>query len=143
MTRADEIFDSVYEAMQSAEEMGGPEGQDYVNLMKRISAEAVMRIKNYYSWRIPTIDVTVTKMKAEILADMENKIVHPEVGSFSGLHDYVDANCYGGFCDDDLNSALIDFFDEGDWSEGMPQGMLDYINECQGQIDLWLKSGKN
>ena len=38
-----EIYLHVLEAMQNAEEMGGPEGQDYLNLMLAISAEAARR----------------------------------------------------------------------------------------------------
>lgn len=81
-------------------------------------------------------------MKSEILSDMINGIVPSTVASFSTLHNYVDANCYGSFCDDDFADAMISHFGGRDGNEGMPQGMLDYINECQGQIDLWLKSGR-
>ena len=47
MTTADEIFANVLAAMQSAEEMEGPEGADYENLMRRIANEAERRINNF------------------------------------------------------------------------------------------------
>lgn len=45
------IFDEVVEAMQAAEELGGPEGDDYVTLMRRIAAEANQRIENFNATR--------------------------------------------------------------------------------------------
>lgn len=41
------ILAQVLEAMQPAEEMGGPEGPDYALLMEAISLEALQRIDNY------------------------------------------------------------------------------------------------
>ncbi len=40
---AEEIYADVIEAMQSAEELGGPDGLVYVQLMQRISKEAITR----------------------------------------------------------------------------------------------------
>ncbi|MBI4001402.1 MAG: hypothetical protein HY348_06435 [Nitrospira defluvii] len=37
------FFEPVLAAMQSAEEMGGPEGQEYIDLMTAISDEAIRR----------------------------------------------------------------------------------------------------
>ena len=42
-----EIFVDVLEAMQNAEELGGPEGQEYSDLMEAIAAEAKTRLENY------------------------------------------------------------------------------------------------
>lgn len=86
-----------------------------------------------------TVQETVEQMKGEILVDMNLKLVPKTVGSFSELHNYVDANEYGGFCVDVQHEKMIAHFgglDDG----GMPQGMLDYINECQADVDLWLKN---
>lgn len=44
---AKEIFDNVIKALQDAEEMGGPEGEDYLALMRAISNEALARAENY------------------------------------------------------------------------------------------------
>jgi hypothetical protein len=43
---ADSVFDNVVAAMQDAEEMGGPEGGEYITLMLRIAAEAQRRATN-------------------------------------------------------------------------------------------------
>jgi len=44
---AREIFDRVLLAMQDAEEIGGPEGDDYDTLQRAIAAEALARAENY------------------------------------------------------------------------------------------------
>lgn len=49
-----------------------------------------------------TSEQLAEKMKFEILTDMQAGIVPRSVGNFSELHDYVDANCYGG------SEALLD-----------------------------------
>jgi len=43
LVESDEIFESVMAAMQPAEEMGGPEGAQYVALLERIAHEAQRR----------------------------------------------------------------------------------------------------
>ena len=45
-------------------------------------------------------EYAIERSKAEILEDMSNGIVPTTVSSFSELHDYVDANEYGGLCSD-------------------------------------------
>lgn len=89
-----------------------------------------------------TIEQLVAQMKSEILADILDLRVPVGVKSFCELHDYVDANCYGGFCDDDDEawSALIAQFG-GYVDECMPSGLVDFINEAQRSIDVWLSSG--
>ena len=46
VTRSGEIYRNVLEAMQEAEELGGLEGQDYLDLMEAIRYEAVRRFNN-------------------------------------------------------------------------------------------------
>lgn len=43
-----EIFENVKKAMQDAEEIGGPEGDDYMNLMQAIIEEANERQVAYF-----------------------------------------------------------------------------------------------
>lgn len=90
---------------------------------------------------VPPLADTIASMKADIARDMHNGIVPSDVSSFAALHDYVDANEYGGFCEDGLADAMIEHFGGRDEHEGMPQGMLDYINEAQAAVDQWLKAG--
>ena len=84
---------------------------------------------------------TIARMKLEIIADVLDGRVPAPVGNFGDLHDHVDANEYGGFCEDDLADAMIKEFGGRDEHEGMPQGMLDFINEAQASIDSWIRSG--
>lgn len=62
-------------------------------------------------------------VKAEILADIADGTMPADVADFSTLHDYVDANEYGGFCDDDRRA---------DWT-------TDEWIEVQEIVDQWLK----
>jgi len=81
----------------------------------------------------------IERMKAEIQADIVAGIVPATVSSFSELHDYVDANCYGGFCDDDYLSSLWGFY--GAMSDdGCPAEVYEFINAAQLAIDAWLQT---
>lgn len=89
---------------------------------------------------------TVARMKAEILEDMQptgpiGMRMPADIASFSDLHDYVDANEYGGMCEDALNDAFCSFFGGRDEHEGMPDAYITFFDECQGEIDEWLKNG--
>lgn len=91
---------------------------------------------------VPTeLDETIHRMKREILHDVRAGRVPQAVQSFGALHDHVDANEYGGFCIDELADALIAKFGGRDADEGMPQGMLDYINAAQDAIHKWIAEG--
>lgn len=59
-TVAGDIYSDVLVAMQGAEELGGPVGDDYVVLMQAISAEALARIANATAARAPEIVVEST-----------------------------------------------------------------------------------
>lgn len=89
----------------------------------------------------PTLDESIERMKQEIIEDIKSGRVPANCPSFSALHDYVDANCYGGFCDDDLMQALTDHFGEIDENEGMPDSLIAYLNEAQNSVDRWIKEG--
>lgn len=93
---------------------------------------------------IPTVEDIVTQMKREIARDVLELVVPVNVGSFSELHDYVDANEYGGFCEDGdagITDTLIAHFGGRDEDEGMPDEVINFMNECQSRIDAWLSAG--
>ena len=76
------------------------------------------------------IEYAIGRSKMEILNDIKHGPVPVTVASFSELHDYVDANEYGGFCSEDHNAYW--------W----PQGGLRLGEACavQDAIDTWIKS---
>lgn len=73
------------------------------------------------------VQASIALAKEEVLQDMASGRVPRTVPSFSALHDYVDANEYGGLC-----------ADSWDW-EGDP----DYTeaNAVQDGVDAWIKAG--
>lgn len=77
-------------------------------------------------WKLCGIPV-VERAKEEVLLDVSKGIVPAEVASFSELHDYVDANYYGGAFegDVDLNNDEAVYF----W------------NRIQDEVDAWIKQG--
>src|SRR5690242_1887255 len=73
------------------------------------------------------------KAKSEIWQHVREGIVPTTVASFAELHDYVDANTYGGFCDE-----------TGDWAFDSPEdGWTDEtvaeMNHVQNALDQWIK----
>jgi hypothetical protein len=90
---------------------------------------------------LPTINESIERMKREILEDIKAGRVPADCQSFSALHDYVDANSYGGFCDDEVMQALTNYFAGPDDNEGMPDALIAYLNNAQNSIDLWIKEG--
>lgn len=74
----------------------------------------------------------VTLAKREIEADVASGRVPATVGSFSELHDYVDANEYGQL-------ATPGFFDD---CEAAGVDWVDVANEIQGEVDAWIKAGR-
>jgi len=64
------------------------------------------------------------RAKREVLADVAAGIVPVTVASFSELHDYVDANGYGGAFEEDAP----------DTSDGLWDAL-------QSAIDGWIRSG--
>jgi len=71
-------------------------------------------------WTPALIAEAVARGKKEILADIGARRVPHDVSTFSRLHDYVDANEYGGLCDDWVDPSTAP------------------VNEIQGAIDTWL-----
>lgn len=84
----------------------------------------------------------VAQIKAEILEDIAAGRVPADVKSFGDLHDYRDANCYGGFCDDAVADEMIAHFGGRPEHEGMPDAMIEFINEVQEEIHTWLAAGR-
>lgn len=94
--------------------------------------------------KLKPLPEVIAQMKQEVLADILNKTVPVDVATYGDLHDYVDANCYGGFCDDDgITDALIEQHGGREpKNEAMPDAVIDFMNAAQNAIGAWLASGE-
>lgn len=81
-----------------------------------------------------TLEATIARMKAEILQHIAEDMIPASVTTFSELHDYFDANCFGGFCEDEVYNALI--------AQLGIDGALYFINDAQNAVHEWLRAGR-
>jgi len=89
------------------------------------------------------IEYAIERSKLEILEDIKNGPVPATVSSFSELHDYVDANEYGGLCEDGWWSLPEDATDKQlAENHGLYLRHLDQANAVQDAVDAWLKRGR-
>jgi hypothetical protein len=94
---------------------------------------------------------TLARMKAEISKDAATGRVPHTAASYSELDDHVDANTYGGACEDSdstgwkgLDRMAAIFPDpEGtpDYGTMNSQTGMDVANELQNEADAWIKTG--
>lgn len=93
--------------------------------------------------QIPSLEETIALMRSEILNLVRDGRVPADVASFGDLHDHIDANCLGRICDDDGPwDALVEHFGGRDaHTEGLPDGMVDYLNASQDAVHDWIVSG--
>lgn len=89
----------------------------------------------------PTPEESIDQMKREIAEDVLTNLVPKTCSTFSELHDYVDANKYGGFCEDEYFEKMIQHFGGKNADEKIPDGMIDYINKAQDAINQWIHIG--
>ena len=71
-----------------------------------------------------TFEQAIERSKLEILGDVAEGTVPPTCASYSELHDYVDANGYGGAFEHDFENEETDFW-----------------NAVQDAVDVWIKAG--
>jgi len=87
------------------------------------------------------IEYTIERSKAEILEDIASGVVPDTVSSFSELHDYVDANEYGGLCaegtwwmlPDDVSDEILELT-----NEGLQIIHTEQSNGVQNAVNAWL-----
>jgi hypothetical protein len=79
----------------------------------------------------------VETVKGEVAEDVTAGIIPEGVETFSHLHDWVDANMYGG---DDADALWDDALDH---AEAARQGIDPYraLNAMQEAVDQWIRSG--
>lgn len=78
---------------------------------------------------------SIEQAKREILADIASGRVPADVVTFASLHDYVDANEYGGGCD-----WFYDHFREDDANDG--DRLWYHANLVMDAVDSWLRAGR-
>lgn len=93
----------------------------------------------------PTLEQTIMRMKVEVLWELLYgtmfRVDPKAIKSFSDLHEYIDANVLGGFCDDKLSDAWIQLYGGRDNDESMPSAYMNFINDAQNAVSAWLSDG--
>lgn len=74
------------------------------------------------------LPAVVAMMRAEVLACIRSGQIPQDVRTFSDLHDYVDANEFGGFCDP---RCTLDVGEDRDCA---------FVNDAQDAIHYWLQA---
>jgi hypothetical protein len=90
-------------------------------------------------WEAPVkalFDEAVARAKREVLEDVRTGRVPRDVKDFSELHDHVDANEYGGGCEEGGPACL--FRVQRLVGE---DAAADFFNELQDELDGWIKGG--
>jgi hypothetical protein len=84
-----------------------------------------------------TAEQMAERMKREILADICAGVVPDSVKDYSELHDYVDANCYGG--SEELMEELDGYFASTEEGHRMAlDAVADLMNPAMEMINQWL-----
>lgn len=81
------------------------------------------------------------KARDEINADIATGTVPETVATFAELHDYVDANEYGGLTEMntyEMGSSGPHIITE----DASGQHWADFGNDLQGALDRWIKAGR-
>lgn len=82
---------------------------------------------------IPDYAETLARAKHEIIMDVLGGIVPHDVKGFAELHDFTDANKFGG---------AFDLFSVGsDGTDEFMERECAFWNRVQDAIDAWIKSG--
>ena len=86
------------------------------------------------------IEYAIERSKAEILEDIASGVVPDTVSSFSELHDYVDANEYGGLCAEGTWWSLAESDTDAvkEANGGMYLLHFDQSNGVQNAVNAWL-----
>lgn len=77
-------------------------------------------------WQLCGLPV-VKNVKLEVLRDVRSGLVPRTCSSFSELHDYVDANCYG--------------WEDGDSFDPGDEEFVNFWNRVQDAVDDWIRQG--
>lgn len=93
--------------------------------------EAERRARRSLDDRAHRIRDAVALTKREITEDIASgRFAAEDIACFSDLHNYVDANTYGGLCDED-----------GPWHDLDSEATLRDGNSVQDIVDQWIRAG--
>lgn len=87
-----------------------------------------------------TSEEIADRAKREILDDVAAGVVPATVADFSELHQYVDANCYGG-TEALLDKAHGECPDTDDGHAEAWNSFCTLVNPAFDAVDAWIKSG--
>jgi len=87
----------------------------------------------------PTAEQLAEQMKAEIRTDVAAGTVPATVSSFAELHDYVDANCYGGT--EELFDQLVTESETDQEHQVKLDKLSAIMNPAMDIVDAWIKAG--
>lgn len=91
------------------------------------------------TWQGRTLFEIIERAKREVREDILAGRVPNTASSFSELHDYVDANEYGGLCEDWFWPHLA-WDDEDAWYGSKEQDeQTNFMNRVQDEVDKWLR----
>lgn len=88
-----------------------------------------------------TLEQTVARIKREVIDDVKNGLVPINAESFGEIHDFRDANTYGGLCDDKVTDPIIEHLGGRPSDGSLPDKFMDYLNDAQSTIDTWIRDG--
>jgi hypothetical protein len=89
---------------------------------------------------LPTPSELAERIKQQILEDVRAGTMPANVTSFSQLHDFVDANCYGG-TEKMLEDLDKDCVDTDELHRANLMAVVAVMNPAMDIVDAWIKSG--
>jgi len=87
---------------------------------------------------------TAVRVSEEYILELVSMGTIPNtVANFSELHDFIDANELGGFCDADLQDTFLAIFPKhSDADEALvSDAFLDACNTIQNTVNQWIVEG--
>jgi hypothetical protein len=91
----------------------------------------------------PPVEFTTARAAAEICSDIdqwskEGLLQREDIRDFADLHEFCDANGYGGAFEDGM---YHDEYEEAKIADPAKRRGMDYWNEVQEKLDEWIKAG--
>lgn len=127
------------------------------NALPRMPDHAQVKFTSPDNVNKQVLDGLVLRAKAQIALDALNGTFSPrpaenktgKISCYSDLHDYVDANYYGGAFEEHTMNALTGFLGFAAQPEGEPtfgseaeqEVVYQFLNLMQEEVDRWIREG--